>query len=317
MGGRSGRQTTLAARAALSGIGVHSGREVSLTIHPAEAGNGISFLRTNTEDGIDHEIRADFRSVSATDLCTAIGTNGHRVATIEHLMAAFSALAIDNAVVEIDGPELPVMDGSAGAFIEAFDHVGLATLDEPRRFIKVVKPVRIEVGESFAEFRPHDRMRVEVEIDFDTPLIGRQRYAADIDPDVFRRDIARARTFGFLSDVEQLWARGLALGASLENAVVIGEGRVINPEGLRFDDEFVRHKALDAVGDLALIGAPLVGCYRSYRGGHKLNVAAVAALIADETAWTAVSAPAPREREVRHAELPAGLGVPAFGPDAS
>jgi len=315
LGARSGRQTTLAAQAAISGIGVHSGREVSLTIHPAEADNGITFLRTNVyDDGSDCEIPADFRYVSATDLCTTVAVDGAEVATIEHLMATFGALGVDNAVVELDGPEIPVMDGSAADFINAVDQVGIAALGQPRHFLKVLKPVRVELGGGFAEFRPHDRMRIEVEIDFASPVIGKQRYAANVDADSFRRDLARARTFGFLADVERLWSRGLALGASLENAVVIGDDRVINPEGLRFDDEFVRHKALDAVGDLALVGAPILGCYRSYRGGHKLNVAALNALTADQTAWQIVTAPV--HREVRHGELERAA-VPAFGPDAS
>ena len=314
-GARSGKQTTLAARAVISGIGVHSGRDVSLTIHPAEADNGITFLRTNVyDDGGDCEIPADFHHVTATDLCTTIAVDGAEVATVEHLMATFGALGVDNAIVEIDGPEIPVMDGSAADFIVALDTAGITLLAQPRHFLKVLKPVRAEVGNSFAEFRPHDRMRVEVEIDFPTPVIGRQRYAANVDADSFRRDLARARTFGFLADVERLWSRGLALGASLDNAVVIGDDRVINPEGLRFEDEFVRHKALDAIGDLALVGAPILGCYRSYRGGHRLNVAALKALVADPTAWAVVTEPV--YRDVRHGELERAA-APAFGPDAS
>jgi UDP-3-O-[3-hydroxymyristoyl] N-acetylglucosamine deacetylase len=305
----------LASAAVISGIGVHSGREVSVTIHPAEADNGITFLRTNVfDDGSDCEIPADFRYVSATDLCTTVAHEGAEVATIEHLMATFGALGVDNAVVELDGPEVPVMDGSAVDFIMAVDQAGIASLGSPRHFLKVLKPVRVEAGQSFAEFRPYDRMRIEVEIDFPNRIIGRQRYAANIDAESFRRDLARARTFGFLSDVERLWSRGLALGASLENAVVIGDDRVINPEGLRYSDEFVRHKALDAVGDLALVGAPILGCYRSYRGGHKLNVAALNALIADESAWQVVTAPV--HRDIRHGELERAA-APAFGPESS
>jgi UDP-3-O-[3-hydroxymyristoyl] N-acetylglucosamine deacetylase len=288
---------------------------VSLTLHPAEADNGITFLRTNVyEDGGDCEIPADFRYVSATDLCTTVAVDGAEVATIEHLMATFGALGVDNAVVELDGPEIPVMDGSAAHFIAAVDQAGIASLGQPRHFLKVLKPVRVESGEAFAEFRPADRMRIEVEIDFPSAVIGRQRYAADVDAETFRRDLARARTFGFLADVERLWSRGLALGASLENAVVIGEDRVINPEGLRFSDEFVRHKALDAIGDLALVGAPILGSYRSYRGGHRLNVAALNALIADESAWRVVTAP--MRRDVRHGELERAA-APAFAPESS
>ncbi len=277
----AGKQNTLRRSATVTGIGVHSGRAASLTIHPAEAGSGICFQRTSGHD----PVRAHYTNVSATDFCTVVGLNGSSVATIEHLMATLRALDVDNATIEIDGPEVPVMDGSAGAFLEALDEAGIAALDAPRSYIEVLRPVSVRIGESHAEFLPHDGTRIEIEIDFANQLIGRQQFAADIDGEVFRREIARARTFGFLADVEQLWARGLAQGASLDNAVVIGQDRVMNPEGLRFVDECVRHKALDAVGDLALAGAPIRGLYRSYRGGHKLNVAALAALLSDLGAW--------------------------------
>ncbi len=284
-GGRvTGKQNTLRRSATVTGIGVHSGRPASLTIHPAEAGSGIRFQRLSGDE--DHDlVHAHYTNVSATDFCTVVGVNGSSVATIEHLMATLSALDVDNATIEIDGPEVPVMDGSAGAFLEALDEAGIAALDAPLSFIKVLRPVSVRFGEAYAEFLPYDGMRIEVEIDFPNRLVGRQQFAADIDGDVFRRELARARTFGFLADVEQLLARGLAQGASLENSLVIGDDRVLNPEGLRFVDECVRHKALDAVGDLALAGAPIRGRYRSYRGGHKLNVTALAALLSDESAW--------------------------------
>jgi UDP-3-O-[3-hydroxymyristoyl] N-acetylglucosamine deacetylase len=286
-----------------------------VTLHPAEADSGIYFYRTNLDDGRDREIPADYRHVSATDLCTTIGVSGASVATIEHLMATLRGMDIDNCMIEVDGPEVPVMDGSAEAFIDAIDQAGVETLSKARRYIKIRKPIRVELGASFAEFRPHDTRRIEIEIDFSNPLVGRQRYAADITADSFRRDIGRARTFGFYADVKNLWARGFALGASLDNAIVIAEDRVMNPEGLRYKDEFVRHKALDAVGDLALAGAPILGCYRSYRGGHKLNVLAVEALLADRDAWSLVEMPA--RRESGHADLQAGVGVPAFGPEVN
>ena len=299
----------------MSGIGVHSGREVSLTLNPAEANTGVVFCRAKGNGGGEWTIPANFRNVSATDLCTAIGVPGASVATIEHLMAALSALEIDNAIVEIDGAEVPVMDGSAGAFIDALDEAGFASLDAPVRYLKVLQPVRVENGQSFAEFTPYSGRRVEVEIDFANPLVGRQHFAVDIDSTSFRSDIARARTFGFLAEVQELWQKGFARGASLENAVVIGEDRVMNPEGLRFADEFVRHKVLDAVGDLALAGMPILGCYRSYRGGHRLNVQAVRALVADEAAWTIVEGAVTRESA--HAGLSAGMGAAAYGPDAT
>jgi UDP-3-O-[3-hydroxymyristoyl] N-acetylglucosamine deacetylase len=310
-----GTQTTLRNRATLSGVGVHSGQEVAVTLHPAEADSGIYFYRTNLDDGRDREIPADFRHVRATDLCTTVGADGVSVATIEHLMATLRSLDVDNVMVEVDGPEVPVMDGSAEAFIDAIDQAGIETLSKARRYIKIKKSVRVELGNSYAEFRPHDCRRLDIEIDFANPLVGRQLYAADMTADTFRRDIGRARTFGFYSDVKNLWARGFALGASLDNAIVIAEDRVMNPEGLRYKDEFVRHKALDAMGDLALAGAPILGCYRSYRGGHKLNVMAVETLLADRDAWSLVEMPA--RRESGHADLQAGVGVAAFGPEVS
>jgi len=312
----NGTQTTLRNRATVSGIGVHSGREVAITLHPAEADSGIYFYRTNCDGAADREIPADYRYVSATELCTTVGLGGVSVATIEHLMATLRALAVDNVMVEIDGPEVPVMDGSAEPFLDAVDQAGIKHLSAKRRYVKVHKPVRVELGKSFAEFRPYDGSRIEVEIDFANPLIGRQSIAVDVTADSFRTELARARTFGFLSDVEQLWARGLCLGASLDNAVVLGEDRVINPEGLRFTNEFVRHKALDAVGDIGLASGPILGCYKSYRGGHRLNVLALEALLADTDAWSYVDAPVAR-RESGHAELPAGMAAATFGPDVS
>lgn len=312
---RAAYQTTLAQRTALKGIGVHSGTEVSVALHPAEADSGIVFLCTNPDNGDEHEIRADYRHVVATDLCTAVGSGQVSVSTIEHLMAALRALEIDNVVIEVDGPEMPVMDGSSAPFVEAIEQGGVTRLRAPRRYIRVLETVHLRLGDSHAEFRPYDRFRLEVEIDFSTPVIGRQVFADDICSQTFRDELARARTFGFLTDVEQLCKRGFALGASLENAVVIGDDAVVNPEGLRFPDEFVRHKALDAVGDLALAGAPILGCYRSYRGGHKLNFEAVRTLLENEKAWEWVEAPV--RREVGHADLHAGVGVAAYGPDAS
>lgn len=311
---RSGAQTTLKNQVSLSGVGVHSGREASVTLHPAEADCGVYFSRTDLDDGRDREIPADFRYVNATDLCTTIGVSGASVATIEHLMATLRGLDIDNCMVEVDGPEVPVMDGSADPFVDAIDQVGIESLSAARRYIKIEKPVRVEMGKSVAEFLPYEGRRIEVEIDFDNPLVGKQSFAMEVCGDGFRKEVGRARTFGFYADVKNLWARGFALGASLENAIVIGDDRVMNPEGLRYKDEFVRHKALDAIGDLALAGAPILGCYRSHRGGHKLNHMALEALLADRSAWSYAELPA--RRETGHADLPAGVAA-AFGPDVS
>jgi UDP-3-O-[3-hydroxymyristoyl] N-acetylglucosamine deacetylase len=311
------RQTTLREQIAISGVGVHSGVPVTLTIHPADADTGIVFSRTD-EQGREREVRADYRSVTATELATVLGdSSGILCSTAEHVLAALRGLGVDNALVELDGPEVPIMDGSAAPFVTAIDQVGLVSLNAPRRFIKVLKPVRVAKGEAFGELLPYaSGFRLEIEINFDNPLIGRQTIATDLDPDSFRRELSRARTFGFMKDVSALWSAGKALGAGFENTVVMSESRVLNAEGLRFSDEFVRHKALDAVGDLALSGAPLLGCYRSVRGGHKLNHAVLTALMSDPTAWTMVEAE-PARRIRGHADVATGLVAPAYGPDVS
>src|SRR5215211_7080824 len=277
------RQKTLRQKIAVAGIGVHSGLPVTLTLRPAKANTGIIFSRTDLPPERDGEIRADVRAVTATDFATVLGdSEGPLCATAEHVLAALSGLGVDNAIVELDGPEAPIMDGSAAPFVVAIDRAGVMSLPAPRRYFKVLKPVRVIKGSALGEFRPYDRgFRVDVEIDFDHPLIGRQAIAMDVEPGTFRREIGRARTFGFMRDVSKLWSSGYALGASQENTVVVAEERILNPEGLRFADEFVRHKALDAIGDLALAGAPILGAYRSVRGGHKLNHAVLAALLGD------------------------------------
>jgi UDP-3-O-[3-hydroxymyristoyl] N-acetylglucosamine deacetylase len=311
------RQTTLRDHTALSGVGVHSGLPVTLTFHPADAGTGLRFLRTHVEGRQDREIPADMSAVTATEFATVLGdASGPLVSTAEHVLAALSGLGVDNALVEIDGPEAPIMDGSAAPFVAAIDLVGIETLDEPRRHIKVLKPVRVALGDAFGEILPNPRgFRIEAEVQFDHALIGRQTLAVDVKPETFRRDIARARTFGFMRDVTTLWNQGYALGASLENTLVVSDNRILNPEGTRFPDEFVRHKVLDAVGDLALAGGPLLGTYRSVRGGHKLNHAVLCGLMSDASAWTWVDGAT--HRPIRgHAEV-AGRLAPAFGPDVS
>lgn len=309
------RQTTLASEISLTGIGVHSGAPVSITLCPADGDTGLRFQISNDDaDGI--EITADQQWVTGVTLCTVLGDgNGASVATVEHVLAALRGLGVDNALIEIDSTEVPIMDGSAAPFVEAIDEVGLTELEAPRRFLKVLKPVCVEENGAVAELTPYNGFRLDVEIDFETPLIGRQKLEIEVNPGSFRREISRARTFGFMKDVERLWAAGLALGASLENTVAIGEDRIVNREGLRYADEFVRHKALDAVGDLALAGAPILGAYRSRRGGHRLNALALKALFADQDAWTMVEAP--RYREVRHAELSHRLAAANFAADRS
>ncbi|HWG04662.1 MAG TPA: UDP-3-O-acyl-N-acetylglucosamine deacetylase [Beijerinckiaceae bacterium] len=304
----TGRQTTLRTRVCLDGTGVHSNSPVRLALHPSDANSGIVFLRTGLPGNRDHLIEANWSRVSMTELCTVIGEPSHSVATVEHLLAALRGLGVDNALIEIDGPEVPIMDGSAADFVEAIDQAGIVELAATRRYLKVLKPVRVERGRAFSELRPADRgFRVDVEIDFDAPVIGRQKKIVDLDARSFRRDLCRARTFGFVNQVEELWKKGFALGSSLDNSVALDGERVLNPEGLRYSDEFVRHKALDAVGDLALAGAPIIGSYRSYCGGHKMNVGVLEALFSDRSAFAFIESPLRRERST--------LRAPAFAPE--
>jgi UDP-3-O-[3-hydroxymyristoyl] N-acetylglucosamine deacetylase len=304
-------QTTVKSRATLAGIGVHSGKTVTVHFLPADADTGIVFHLSNGDEV--REFRALVAEVGATDLCTMLGDPaGEHIGTVEHLMATVFGLGIDNLIIEIDGSEVPILDGSAMAFVGAFEQAGIETLAVKRRYIRVVKPVRVEAGASWAEFRPYDGTRFEVEIDFESPAIGRQQFASDINPDIFRRDIARARTFGFMKDVERLWAAGYALGSSLENSLVIGDdNRVINVGGLRYPNEFARHKTLDAMGDLALAGARFIGCFRSYRGGHRMNASALRRLLSDRTAFEIVETR--RRDRGRVAEMIAVSG-PVYAP---
>ncbi len=309
-----GHQTTIRERIEFSGIGVHSGKPVSMTLHPADADTGIVFNATCRQTGKNRDLPATVATIGATDLCTVLGDLGEvHVATVEHLMAALRALNVDNLIIEIDSGEVPVMDGSAAVYVEAIRAVGLRSLARSRTYIRVLKPVRVEMGQSWGEFVPFEGTRYEVEIDFACDTIGRQRWAGNLTADVFTQELSRARTFGFMADVERLWAAGFALGSSLENSVVIGhDNQIINPEGLRYSNEFVRHKALDAIGDLALAGAPILGCFRSYRGGHKLNSLVLRHLLSDNSAFEFVGAPVSRPR-VRHGELVA-VSAPAYAP---
>jgi len=307
-----GYQTTLRQKIDFNGIGVHSGQPVSMTLLPADANTGIVFNVTCPKTGCSEDIPATFTSISSTDLCTVLGeVGGVYIATVEHLMAALRALNVDNVIVEIDGNEVPVMDGSSRVFVEAINQAGLRQLGAPRCYIRVNRPIRVDMGASWGEFIPHSGTRFEVEIDFDSEAIGNQTYARDLTAETFSKDLSGARTFGFMKDVEHLWAAGFALGSSLENSVVIGDdNRVINPEGLRYVDEFVRHKTLDAIGDLALAGAPILGCYRSYRGGHKLNALVLKALLSDRSAFDFVEATSSQAR-VNHADFVA-VSAPAY-----
>jgi len=315
------RQTTLRSQATVTGVGVHSGSPVSLTLGPASVDAGLVFVRTGLEGG-DREVQATADSVIATEFATVLGdSEGPLVSTVEHVLAALRGMGVDNATIEIDGPEAPIMDGSAAAFVTAIDQAGVVSQSAPRRFIQVLKPVQVAIGDAFGELRPHaSGFRAEIEIDFENPVIGRQTYALELSPEGFRREVARARTFGFMSDTARLWRAGFALGASFENSVVFDEERLLNPEGLRYADECARHKVLDAVGDLALAGLPLLGAYRSVRGGHKLNYAVLTALMADRTTWRVVegeTARRPRSLAETGRGIVAGRIAAAYGPDVS
>ncbi len=317
---KGAKQTTLRHQVAVSGIGVHSGLPVTLTLNPAGDDSGIIFQRISSDGSVEREIRADVRAVTATEFATVLGdAKGPLCSTAEHLLAALRGLYVDNVVVEIDGQEVPIMDGSAAAFVDAIDQAGLTARALPRRYIEVVKPITVAKDGAYSELRPNQHgLRVEAEIEFDHPLIGRQALSLDVEPDTFRREIARARTFGFMRDVTKLWTAGYALGASFENTLVVSEDRVLNPDGLRFSDEFVRHKVLDAIGDLALAGQPLLATYKTIRGGHKLNHAVLSALMADPRAWRVVEAAAEPVRRARgHADVVTGLVAPAYGPEVS
>src|ERR1700736_4408337 len=315
------RQTTLRSQATVTGVGVHSGQSASLTLGPAPVDAGFVFVRTGS-DGCEREVRATADAVIATEFATVLGDRkGPLVSTAEHVLAALRGMGVDNATIEVDGPEVPIMDGSAAAFVAAIDQAGVVGQSAPRRFIQVVKPVQVAMGDCFGELRPHAAgFRVEVEIDFANPVIGRQNYLLDLSPERFRREICRARTFGCMNDVARLWSAGFALGASFENSVVFDETRLLNSEGLRYSDECARHKVLDVIGDLALAGLPLLGAYRSVRGGHKLNHAVLTALMGDRSAWRVVDEE-PRRRTRGRAEVVSGMVggmvAPVYGPDVS
>jgi UDP-3-O-[3-hydroxymyristoyl] N-acetylglucosamine deacetylase len=312
------RQTTLARDVELSGTGVHSGAPVSIILHPAESDVGFRFL-VNRRGRIVAEIPADVRSVKNLTLCTVIGDEtGVTVGTVEHLLAALRGLNVDNCYIEIDNREVPIMDGSSAAFVDAIEEAGIRELSEPRKFIKVLKPIRVQDGDCFGELTPSSGFHLDVEIEFPSTVIGRQRLALELTPHSFRSELSRARTFGFMRDVEKLWKAGLALGASLDNTVALGDDKVINPEGLRHPHEFVRHKMLDAVGDLALAGAPILGAYKSVRGGHRLNAHVLQALFAggEGQAWRWERAPRVM-REAAPVDISAGIMAVNYDADRS
>ena len=278
------QQHTLAGPAVFAGVGLHTGRRVRAAILPAHADTGIVFLRTDVKG--DGRIAARADNVTNTRLSTVIGNaQGVTVSTVEHLMAALYGLGVDNALIELDGPEAPIMDGSADAFVRLIDHTGRRRQDAVRHTLEILQPIEVTDGDKRAALLPSERFEIAVEIAFDSAAIGRQRLDMVLDEDSFRAGLADCRTFGFLHEVEALRAAGLAQGGSLENAVVLDGDELMNPEGLRRDDEFVRHKALDAIGDLATLGYPLLGRYEGRLAGHALNNALTRALLARPEAY--------------------------------
>jgi UDP-3-O-[3-hydroxymyristoyl] N-acetylglucosamine deacetylase len=283
-------QRTLKSAIACVGTGLHSGHRVNLGLHPSPIGTGIVFRRTDL--GLD--IPATWNNVQDTRLCTMLALPGHseaRIGTVEHIMAALYATGIDNAVVTLDGPEVPVLDGSAAPFVFLIDCAGTVEQSAPRQIIEVLRRVRVEDRQGYAELRPYAHgLDLSLSIDFAAEAIGRQAYSLSLSDTSFRRCLSQARTFTQLHEIEAMQAAGLARGGSLSNAIVVDGSRVLNPEGLRMPEEFVRHKLLDAVGDLALCGAQLLARFTGHRSGHAMNNNLLRALFADESAWQLVSA---------------------------
>lgn len=283
------RQKTTIAPAIIAGVGVHTGDRVRLAVRPAPEGAGIVFVRTDITDR-DNRIPVSGEAVVDARLNTMIeNTAGVRLSTIEHLMAAFAALGISNVVVEVDGPELPILDGSALQFVQLLDRAGIRRQSAPLRAIEILEPIRVQQGDKSAALLPCDRYEMRFEIDFPTVVIGHQVVDFVVDEATFRSDIMAARTFGFAHEVEALRQAGLARGGSLENAVVIDGDQILNPGGLRMEREFVKHKALDAIGDLYVLGAPLLGRYEGVKAGHAINNLLVRELLANPQAWREVN----------------------------
>lgn len=284
--GISPRQKTLKSSIQCTGTALHSGAKVTMTLRPGEPGNGVTFRRTDIPGSAP--IPADWQHVTETRLCTTVGNDGMMISTIEHLMAALSGCEIDNAIIEINGGEVPVMDGSAEPFVFLIECAGVVEQNVPRRAIRVLKPVTVHDGSRTASLAPADTFSVSFAIDFESPAIARQECTFRLVNGTFKSEICRARTFGFLDEIDEMLAAGLARGGSLDNAVVVSGDRILNDGGLRYTDEFVRHKVLDSIGDLYLAGAPIIGHFHGHQSGHALNNRLLRALFADPTAWSYV-----------------------------
>jgi UDP-3-O-[3-hydroxymyristoyl] N-acetylglucosamine deacetylase len=283
------RQRTLKNVIRATGIGLHTGEKVYLTLRPAAVDTGIVFRRVDLDPPVEIPARAE--NVGDTTLSTSLMCNGARVATVEHLLSALAGLGIDNAYVDVSAPEVPIMDGSAGPFVFLVQSAGVEDQNAPKRFIRIKKRIQVEDGDKWARFDPFEGFKVSFAIEFDHPVFKNrcQEAVVDFSTTSFVKEVSRARTFGFMRDVELMREKRLALGASLDNAVVVDDYRVLNEDGLRYDDEFVKHKVLDAIGDLYLLGRSLIGAFNGYKSGHALNNRLLRALMADESAWELVT----------------------------
>ncbi len=272
-----------------TGVGLHTGEKVYLTLRPAPVDTGIVFRRIDLPEPV--EILACPENVSDTRLSTSLEANGARVSTVEHLMSALAGLGIDNAYIELTAAEVPIMDGSAGPFVFLVQSAGITDQSAPKRFIRITRPVRIEQGDKWAQFEPFDGFKVSFAIDFDHPIFqnSAQTTTVDFSTTSFVREVSRARTFGFMGDLEALRAAGLARGGGFDNAIVLDNYRVLNEDGLRYEDEFVKHKVLDAIGDLYLLGHPLIGAFSAHKSGHSLNNRLLRQLVTERDAWELIT----------------------------
>ena len=279
------QQRTLKNVISATGIGLHTGKKVYMTLRPAVVDTGIVFRRIDLPEVI--EIKANPYAVGDTRLASCLLKDGASVGTVEHLMSALAGLGIDNAYIDLSAPEVPIMDGSAGPFVFLLQSAGLEEQNAPKRFIRILKTVRVEQGDKWVQMQPHNGFKIDLSIEFSHPVFERSCQSVSIDfaTTSFVREVSRARTFGFMQDVEYMRAQGLALGGSLDNAIVMDEYRILNSDGLRYDDEFVKHKALDAIGDLYLLGHPLIGAFSGFKSGHALNNKLLSHLLSDQSAW--------------------------------
>jgi UDP-3-O-[3-hydroxymyristoyl] N-acetylglucosamine deacetylase len=283
------KQRTLKNAIRATGVGLHTGKKVLMVLRPAPANHGIWFRRTDLDEPVDIPARAE--NVSETTLGTTIVHDGARVSTVEHLLSALAGLGIDNAIIELSSDEVPIMDGSAGPFVFLLQSAGIEEQNAPKKFVRIKKSVKVEDGEKWARFDPYDGFKVNFEIEFDHPVFKRRSQVAamDFSTTTFLREVSRARTFGFMRDLEYMRSRNLALGGNLDNAIVLDDYRILNEDGLRYEDEFVKHKILDAIGDLYLLGHSLIGEFSGYKSGHGLNNRLLRTLVADTSAWEEVT----------------------------